>query len=262
MVLDIHSINEEILQKLVDDEVIERKGLDYKKELHLENGDDKKEFLSDVESFANSYGGTIIIGIPEDRETGKPISLDGVAIDNPDQAVLRLESIIRDGIEPRISGIRIHIIPLSNGKKAIVIGIPRSWTGPHRVRFKEYDRFHSRGSQGKYRLDINELRSAFESSGNNIERIKRFKEERISMIIDRRTPLPIMEGAKIVMHAVPINSLLPGVGYDLIKIDENKTLKPIQSSVWDCRFNFDGVISFARTYGNKKEAEGLFATFS
>jgi len=104
---DIDDIKEEDLQTLVNNSVSERKTIEYKQSLPKDSDSDKKEFLADISSFANASGGDIILGMAEDKNTGAPKSLDGLSIENPDQETLRLESIIRDGIEPRIPSVTI-----------------------------------------------------------------------------------------------------------------------------------------------------------
>ena len=54
-------------------EFYRHKTIEYKAELHIDTGDDRKEFLADVTSFANSNGGDLIYGIQEDREKISPV---------------------------------------------------------------------------------------------------------------------------------------------------------------------------------------------
>ena len=51
---DINDITELDLHHLIDDEVIERKTLDYKAELPGNTDSAKKEFFADVSSFSNA----------------------------------------------------------------------------------------------------------------------------------------------------------------------------------------------------------------
>ena len=53
----IDQITEIDLKSLIDNSVIERKTLDYKAALPGNSESDKKEFLADISSFANSIGG-------------------------------------------------------------------------------------------------------------------------------------------------------------------------------------------------------------
>ncbi len=158
-------ITEADLQYLIDEERIEKKVLEYKSELPGNSDSEKKEFLADISSFANAIGGDIIYGVIENRKSGKPEKLEGIVINNVDQEILRLDHIIRDGIEPNIpsSALNIEELQLKNSKYILIIRINRSWLNPHRVSFKAWDRFYSRSSNGKYRLDVQELRAAFQN---------------------------------------------------------------------------------------------------
>ena len=64
----IENINIEDIESLIENSVCENKNLDYKRELHIDTDSDKKEFLADISSFANSNGGDIIFGIEEDSK--------------------------------------------------------------------------------------------------------------------------------------------------------------------------------------------------
>jgi predicted HTH transcriptional regulator len=72
----LEDITEDDLQYLEDNQIIEKRQLEYKKELTIKSGDEKREFLADVSAFANSAGGYLIYGIEEDD--GVPIDLLGI----------------------------------------------------------------------------------------------------------------------------------------------------------------------------------------
>ena len=128
---DINQITESDLMDLVTNATDERKDNEYKQELFLNTEKEKVEFLADVSSFANSNGGDLYIGIKEDKNTNKPIALPGISIENTDQEKLKIENLLRDGIQPRIIYKDIAWIPLSNGNKVLIIRIYQSDTSPH-----------------------------------------------------------------------------------------------------------------------------------
>ncbi len=166
----LESVEESDLQDLLKNQVAESKILDYKETLPGNSGNDKKEFLFDVSSFANAAGGHLVYGIKEDD--GVPVEICGLQDINPDEEILRMESMIRDGINPRIPGISIRSIPFDSSNCVIVIRIPKSWASPHMVTFKGSSKFYSRNSAGKYQLDVSEIRSAFLLSETIAERIR------------------------------------------------------------------------------------------
>lgn len=129
---DLDSVTTNDLMELKSNGVHESKFLEYKKELKLIKDSDKKEFLADISSFANTSGGDIIYGISE--LSGIPSTLEGIHIDNLDTLKQQIENIIRDGLEPRISGYSIKEIQKDQDSYFIIIRIPKSWISPHRDR--------------------------------------------------------------------------------------------------------------------------------
>lgn len=244
---NIDEITEQDLQALIDNSVVERKTLEYKQTLPSNSDKGKKEFLADVSSFANASGGDLIYGITEDKKTGAPKLLEGLSIENVDQEISRLDNIIRDGIEPRIPSVGISPpIPLKNSKIALVIRIPKSWSSPHRVTFKGHDKFYTRSSNGKYPLDVGELRIAFNLSETITERIRNFRLDRISKIFANETPVPFYDNAKIVLHLIPIISFSPAQRYDIGKIaSPPEKMKPIYCGGWSHRYNLDGFLTYS-----------------
>ena len=242
----IDKITEEDLQSLIDNSVLEGKTIEYKQSLPSNSDSDKKEFLADVSSFANASGGDLIYGMIEDKNTGIPKALEGLTIENVDREISRLDSMIREGIKPRILGITIKSVNLSNSKIALMIRIPKSWTGPHRVSFKGHDKFYSRSANGKYPMDVGELRIAFNLSETITERIRRFREDRISKIFANETPVPSYGTAKIVLHLIPVISFNPAQRYEISKIASHpEKMSPIYCSGWNHRYNLDGFLTYS-----------------
>ena len=244
-------IAEEDLQALIDNSVLEGKTIEYKQSLPSNSDSDKKEFLADVSSFANASGGDLIYGMIEDKNTGIPKTLEGLTIENVDREIGRLDSMIREGIEPRILGITIKSVNLSNSKIALIFRVSKSWISPHRVSFKGHGKFYSRSANGKYPMDVAELRIAFNLSETITERIRRFREDRISKIFANETPVPFYDTAKIVLHLIPVISFNPAQRYDISKIASHpEEMRPIYCSGWDHRYNLDGFLTYS---GNREE---------
>ena len=126
MALDktIEEISEADLTSLIDAGTPELKTLDYKQSLPGNSDEDRKEFLADASSFANAAGSHLIYGMR--AEAGVPTELLGVP-DDGDAAILRLESSIRDGIVPRITGVHSTAIKLGNSKTAVLVRVPRAF---------------------------------------------------------------------------------------------------------------------------------------
>jgi len=236
-------IEESDLQALKETGVFERKYLEYKRCLPGDSDDEKREFLADVSSFANAAGGDLIYGIRE--EDGAAVELCGLGAISPDQEILRLENLVRDGIEPRIPGVSISRVALKAGGVAIIVRVPRSWALPHVVKFKKHWRFHSRNSAGKYPLDMSEVRALFALSETLPERMRNFRAERLSRIVAGETPVRLADGAKIVLHLVPFGAFDPSSRFDVARLaDKPDQLNPIGSTLAHCRHNFDGLLTW------------------
>ena len=177
-------IEESDLNYLIDNTVGESKTLEFKESLPGNSDSDKKEFLADVSSFANASGGVLIFGIKE--KNGVAFQLRPIKSTDVDAEILRLENMIRTGIDPRIIG--LSIVPIQvKGDAMIVVGISRSWSAPHMVTYKGHSKFYSRNSAGKYPLDVAELRAAFLLSNTLTENIREFRLERLGKIIATET---------------------------------------------------------------------------
>lgn len=241
----VDQIEKADIEALVSDEEPENRNLDYKQELPGGSDGDKKEFLADVSSFANAAGGYLIYGISEKRDkdgkaTGIPENANGLSI-NADSEIKRLESLIRDGIEPRIAGYHIReILGFLNGP-VILVYVPKSWMPPHMVTLRGSSRFYSRTSKGKYPLDITEIRSAVLLSASLADKVRQFRDGRLAKIIADETPVPIYPYGKIVMHIFPISGLDLTKQIDIKSIDV-RDLKPLGSNGWNDRINFDGIL--------------------
>jgi hypothetical protein len=231
---------------LVDNQVSEIKNIEYKQSLPGGTDSDKKEFLADVSSFANAAGGDLIFGIRE--ELGVPKELCGLSDIDPDAEILRLESIIRDGVAPRIPDVSTRVLHLqTSGSVIIIIRIPRSRESPHMVTFRGHSKFYSRSSAGKYSLNVSELRAAFNLSGTLAESISKFRLERLGKIIAGETPEPLDDTPKIVLHIIPLGAFDPAARFDLSSLaSSNGRTAPIYPSSWTHRYNFDGLLTYSR----------------
>jgi hypothetical protein len=235
-------IIEDDLLALITNEVREGRSIDYKRELPGNSDGDKKEFLADVSSFANTSGGDLVLGMDEDH--GLPTQLTGFQSTNTDAEIQRLDSILASGLSPRIR-YAARLIPCNAGLKVLVIRVERSWAGPHRVIFSGHDKFYGRNSAGKYPLDVSELRSAFTLSSTVTERIRAFRTDRIIALSNNETPIPFIDEPKIVLHCIPIESFAGQPTYDILPLYEDpRRLRPMASSSWDRRLNLDGVVVF------------------
>ena len=95
-------------------------------------------------------------------------------------------------------------------------------------------------------MDVTELKIAFNLSETITERIRRFREDRISKIFANETPVPFYYNAKIVLHIIPIISFNPAQRYELNKItSHSEKLEPMVQFGFHSRHNLDGFLTYS-----------------
>lgn len=242
----LNDIDEGDLASLISNAVKEGRSIEYKRQLPSGTDGDKKEFLADVSSFANSGGGDLIFGMEE--RGGIATKIVGIQSADLDLEIGRLDNIAASGLEPKIR-CAIQPVECSEGRMVLVIRVDRSWVGPHRVVFKSHDKFYGRNSTGKYPLDVNELRAAFTLPATVTERIRAFRTDRIIAISNGDTPVPLPATPKIVLHCIPVESFAGQPRYDLLPFYNNPAkLRPMaEVGGWSRRLNLEGLLVFAGT---------------
>jgi hypothetical protein len=193
------------LDRLIATEAAESLHIEYKSQTYGGNDEQRKEFLADISSFANTQGGDLVIGMTAAR--GVPTGFHAFTGDS-DSERLRLENMARDGLEPRISGLQTRAIAMASGGVAIVVRVPRGLHGPHRIIYRGSNRFWMRSSAGKFEPNVEELRQLFTAGAQRRERILAFHQARVRRILAGKAPVPISkEHALLIMHVVPFNAL-------------------------------------------------------
>jgi hypothetical protein len=245
------SITKSDIDALVDNKIVERRTLEYKAELPLGTDEAKREFLSDVTSFANSSGGDILYGVSDERDangqpTGRPREAAGLADVTETSEQLRLESIVRDGVDPRIAGVQIRTIPGFPKGPVILVRVPRSWLAPHMVTYKNVSRFYTRNSAGKYQLDVGEIRSAFALSESVPEKIRAFRTNRLAKILGGEAPVSLGSNQAMILHLFPISAIERLAPTDVCRDAKqfSANLMPLSAKVWSNRFNADGFLIY------------------
>lgn len=246
MLLDkpVDEVTEADLQDLVNRKEAERKTIEYKQELPGGSDDQRKEFFADVSSFANASGGWLLYGIP--ATDGVPDQLSGIQIDNADGTKLALENAVRTGIQPRLA-VATEAVKLASGLSVVIMHIPRSYAAPHMVTYKNTSRFFARTSNGKYQLDVGEIRAAFLRSETFADRVRAFRADRLAKIVTGETPYLLPDTAKLVLHIVPFGAFDPGAQFDLTPHVNSPTcwsVQPVGSPAASQRHNFDGLMRF------------------
>lgn len=263
-------LNEEELKTLLINNEVEQRTLDYKLTLPGNTYEERKEFLADVVSFANSFGGTIIYGIgdakgPDGKSTGRPdFPLKGLGEINEDTLINSLENVIQNGISAKIHGIEFKLMKIpsninefndshsiskpSKDVSLLVVNIPQSWTSPHMVTLNGATRFYGRDSKGKYpMLKAVDIRNAFLITEGLSEKVESFHVERINKIRHGHTPINTKPSRpKVVLHLIPFSAFkLPKPLIDINELTEKESLlETFDQRTASSRYNIDGYVQY------------------
>lgn len=256
----IDDIEKQDLAALVENATSEGRTIEYKESIVVRADNEKKEFLADVSSFANVSGGDLIFGIKE--IDGVPVEIPGLKDFEADKDILRLEEIIRNGVDPRIPGIQMKSIEGFPAGPALLIRIPKSWASPHMVAYKGTSRFFTRNNAGKYQMDVTEIRSAFALSEALPDKMRRFRDDRLGKIIAGETPVALQDRPKMVLHLFPLAAFSLNFRLDPNAIkNQSSNLKPFGGLVFSERFNVDGYVTVEGPIRGSSTCTGYCQTF-
>ena len=234
----IRKIDVEVLRTLIADRMCEGKTLEFKRETPGGSDGGRVRFLKAVSAFANTAGGDLLLGV--EAIDGVATALLGLDLDSPDGETLRLENMIREGLEPRLPRADIHPVMVAERRYVLVVRVTRSWIAPHRVRKNR--EFYARNSAGTYPLDVGELRTAFTMSETVAARIRDFRTDRIARIHARETPVALNPGGCMIVHVLPLSTFTAAGTIDIAAYEAgDKRLSPMGASGWDWRINLDGL---------------------
>ena len=236
----LDALTEADVQAYVENGVSEGRTLDYKRTLPGGKDAEKKEFLADVTALANAAGGHILYGVEE--AGGVAVDVPGVEASDVDAEILRLDGSIRSGVEPRIPNVALRAVELANGRHVVVLDVPQSFARPHMVTFKGTNRFYLRHTAGKAPMTVDEIRTAFSLADSVIDRVRRFRLQRLDAIKGRHAPFPMAGAPYVVLHLLPLAMMDPAHRFDVTS--ETPYLPPLGYSGGDFRINFDGFASF------------------
>jgi hypothetical protein len=171
----------------------------------------KNDFCKDVCAFGNAAGGDLVYGMEE---------VDGVASKlapfeaEVDSLSLTLQNLVLERIEPQLHGVRIRPVPCANGGFVLVVRVPRSFSGIHRL--KTNKEFYVRESSSNRALDVPAIVSRISELLGHRDRVNAFFDRRYSDILAGQYPIELTDGPKLVVHAVPVRDFLDGeqVDYD------------------------------------------------
>ena len=251
----LDDLTEADLRLLVDDGVPERRALEYKRDLPGGGDKGKRELLADVAAMANAEGGHILFGIED--EGGVAVGVPGLETDDVDAEVLRIDGSIRTGIDPRLRNVSWGAVSLENGRWVLVLELPPSYVRPHMVTFKGENRFYLRHDRGKAPMSVDEVRAAFSLTGAALERVRRFRRDRLDLLARGEGPFEMVEGRPLyVLHVLPFSLADPlrSRVFPIIGTPDPR-LQPLPEAgregsapAYNVRYNFDGVGAFVAAH--------------
>ncbi|SEF32292.1 RNA-binding domain-containing protein [Variovorax sp. NFACC27] len=234
---DLAATTEADIGSLIAEQATEGAYLDLKRELPGRNDAARHEFLADVSAFANSAGGDLVYGVDEDGE-GRAV-LVVAQTGNADQETRRLQDVLLHGIQPRIPGIQVQTV-MVNGGFVLVVRVPQSWAGPHRVNTNQH--FFVREGARKRQLDVPEIRGMFLRSERQAESVRNFRTERLGKLMAGEAPHRLVPGALLVGHFVPTQAALGLVQVNPIPYMLGRALPVLGITVPGARVNADGAL--------------------
>jgi hypothetical protein len=104
------------------------------------------------------------------------------------------------------------------------------------VQFDKQTHFFSRNSTGRHPLDVREIKAAFLGGTAVAERIRRFRDNRLGLLIADQGPAKI-PGPKLIVHLCPLQEETTSVAkISLVPLADPRG--------WSSRFNLDGFLAF------------------
>src|SRR5678809_125863 len=142
------------VERLVRNRVPEDLHLEYKSGRPKDINPFKEDIGQDISAFANSDGGTLIIGVSE--KDNHPVQIDG--IDDKKLSREQVGQVVATKIRPPIPGLRIFPMPGSQNKSVLVVSVPRSDEAPHQGSNHKYYRRFEHHNQPLAHHEIEDLR--------------------------------------------------------------------------------------------------------
>lgn len=248
MLFNTKNITRADLQALIDEQVFENRELEYK-DYSFSGGKlqdkQKDKFMKEIAAFANTNGGTIIIGMQED-ENRLPTKLcgAGMRMGDFDNWLSSFKQLVLSRIRPHLHGVDCVPVKIDDDNIAIVVSVPKSYARPHSFWDGNKDEFFMRHVNGIMYMDIDDLRKEFLYTNGLQDKIRDFKRERISLIFANECVGDLGNLAKLVIHIIPEWSFELGNVVELKQFAGNRIVSPLSGSGWNHRYNADGYCIF------------------
>ena len=196
----IRDITHADIESLVDSGVPEGERMEFKRELPAAKAGErdqwmidqtkiggyaKNKILKEVVSFANAYGGVLVLGIEEDGEAEPAKAKKICPIPKCEEAAKRFRDIFRDRVEPKLPACDIFAVETGSKETGVVVfRVPgRSRLAPHRIKgtnicpIRRWDRSEEMTMREIQDMTLNVARGLKRLGKKLQEREKRFEHE-------------------------------------------------------------------------------------
>lgn len=250
--MDISQISLDTFKSLVEEKVAENRKIEFKNYQFPEgkvSAEQKEKLEKEIAAFANADGGIIFIGIDENKEkVASRIIGVGCGIEKFDEIQLSIQSRLLAKVHPRIYGISMDCFKYSDSDMVMTIKVPKSISRPHAVNDGNKDNFYIRHSNGITNMSLDDLRREILAGASYQSDIKRLRQERLGMIMSNEYVRPLQDGAKLILHIVPLWSLEFGNAIDITKLNRYRgkdPFKPISGGSYGVAYCADGEFKYS-----------------
>lgn len=191
----VAEISRDDIRELVATHAAEDGFVDFKEIIfhraHKKPDEEIGDLLADLVSFANGFGGHIIVGI-EDRND-RALQLRPITQVEARRIATKFKSLAIQHIKPPI--VPLEIVPFSMNDHAdewvVIVGIPEGQAKPHMSSFRLQNRFDIRDGNRKRSMSRDEIQSAFLSGPQQSALANIYRElQSVRGLVEANTPRP------------------------------------------------------------------------
>lgn len=201
------------------------------------------KFLKEICAFANTYGGTIILGIGEDENHNPDKLVDtGVTPELFEEWEKALRNKIATQTIPVLYGIKAEHMTVRE-KNCILITVPRSVLKPHAFNSGSRDDIYMRNGNTSSPMRYNDLKHSFLEFDHIMQKIQGYRDERLSFLLNGDLDETLIKMPFLLLHILPEQSLDMSTTVELSKIIYNSAFHPICTTSYSVySYNSDGLI--------------------